>query len=249
VTAIIVDDEKLARATLRSFLEEFCTEVEIVGEAGNVPEAVKLIMKHQPNLVFLDIEMPGFSGLELASFFEDEDINFHIIFTTAYAKYAVDAFRISAIDYLLKPIDIEQLKEAVTRAGKMDNKQSAQQIELLQEQLSPNEDPQRIAFSTSDGIEFHKISDILFLEADGSYTYVYFKNEEKLMLSKKLGEFDMLESLSNFYKPHRSFLINLHEIQKYIRTDGGYIVMNSDKQVPLSKHRKAEFLELISHML
>ena len=249
MTAIIVDDEKLARATLRSFLEEFCSEVEILDEAGNVPEAVKSIMKYRPNLVFLDIEMPGFSGLELASFFEEEEINFHIIFTTAYAKYAVDAFRLSAIDYLLKPIDIEQLQEAVARASKMEIKQSPQQLALLQEQLNTNGEPERIAFSTSDGIEFHKISDILFLEADGSYTYVYFKNGERLMLSKKLGEFDMLEALPNFYKSHRSFLVNLNEIQKYVRSDGGYIVMNGDKQVPLSKQRKSEFLELINEML
>jgi two-component system LytT family response regulator len=251
VKVIIVDDEQLARASLRSLLEDYCPQLEIAGEAASVPEAIKLIMQVRPKLVFLDIEMPGFSGLKLLDFFKPEEVFFHIIFVTAYAQYAVDAFRLSAVDYLLKPIEVEQLQEAVQKLENLPlpNKDTAQKISLLQQQLSNDNLPSRIAIPTSDGVELFKPTDIRFIQADGSYAHIYFTNGEKMMVSKKLGEFDVLETLATFFRPHRSYIINLEEVQKYVRSDGGYIIMNGGEQIPISKPRKSEFINLINNML
>jgi two-component system LytT family response regulator len=246
--AVIVDDEALARKSLESLVEQFCPGLEVCSQAENVPQAIKVIMEHQPDIVFLDIEMPGFSGLELPNFFKDSKIDFHIIFTTAYAQYAVQAFRLSAVDYLLKPIDIEELQAAIEKVKELDQaKTTTEQMQLVQSNLQQPNNPERIALSTAEGIEFVKPEEISFLQADGSYVHVHLVDGHSLMLSKKLGEFDFLEELPNFYKPHRSYLINLNQIQKYLRADGGAIVMNGGQQIPLSKHRKQEFMELMGN--
>lgn len=244
--AVIVDDEALARKSLESLVGEFCSELEVCGQAENLPQAIKVIMEQQPDIVFLDIEMPGFSGLDLPNFFADSSINFHIIFTTAYAQYAVQAFRLSAVDYLLKPIDIEELQAAVEKVKELHHiKTSTEQIQLVQHNLQQPNSPERIALSTSEGIEFVKPDEISYIQADGSYVHIYLSNGHHLILSKKLGDFDFLEELSNFFKPHRSYLINLNQIQKYLRADGGAIVMNNREQVPLSRQRKQEFMKLM----
>lgn len=246
---IIVDDEALARRSLESLIKNFCPDLEICGQACNVPEAIKLIMEKQPEVVFLDIEMPGFSGLELPKFFKDSPINFHIIFTTAYAQYAVQAFRLAAVDYLLKPIDIEELEAAVEKVKKLATTQTtAEQFQIFQHNLQQPNNPERIALSTAEGIEFVKPCDILYLQADGSYVNIHFADGKHIMLSKKLKEFSFLEVLTSFFKPHRSYLINLNGIQKYLRADGGAIVMKGGQQIPLSKQRKQEFMTLMGNL-
>jgi len=246
--ALIVDDEALARTTLKAFIEDYCPELTIVGEASNVPEAIKLIGKLNPALIFLDIEMPKISGLELPSFFEDDELDFQIIFTTAYSQYAVEAFRLSAVDYLLKPIEIEQLQEAVQRA--IEHKTPATQqknIKALQENLNDNH-LQRLVVPTADGFEFIEIKDIESLQAEGSYTKIKLSNKKTLIVSRNLKEFQKLEQYGHFFKCHRSHIVNLSAIKQFVRTDGGYIVMNTGDNIPISKRRKNEFLELIEQL-
>lgn len=243
--ALIVDDEALARTTLKAFVEDYCPEITIVGEAANVPEAIKLISKLKPNLVFLDIEMPKISGLELPSFFEKEELDFQIIFTTAYSQYAVEAFRLSAVDYLLKPIDIEQLQEAVQKAlAKKAQPIQQENIRALQENLRDN-NLKRLVIPTTEGFEFIAIKDIESLQAEGSYTNISLSNKQSFIVSKNLKEFQKLEQYGHFFKCHRSHIINMHAIKQFVRTDGGYIIMKSGQMVPISKRRKNDFLELI----
>jgi two-component system LytT family response regulator len=245
---LIVDDEKLARTMLRSFLTKYVEDIEIVGEAGNVPEAIKIIVREKPEVVFLDIEMPGFSGLQLPDFFEEGEIDFHIIFTTAYAKYAVQAFRISAIDYLLKPIDVQELKDAVQKVRELNSAvQTSEKLASAQAVMN-GELPDRIVLPMGDEVKFASLNQISFLQAEGAYVYVYFSNGEKALVSKKLGEFDFLLESTQFFKPHRSYIINMKEVEKYVKSEGGYIVMQNDEQIPLSRSRKNDFTELINSM-
>ena len=233
----------MARETLQSFITEFCSDLSIIGQASNVPEAIKQIAKEKPDLLFLDIEMPKISGLELLSFFEADEIDFQIIFTTAYSQYAVDAFRLSAIDYLLKPINIEDLQEAVEKA-KSQKLLSKEAVKSLQMNLQSNR-IKRLGLPSLNGYDFFDVSEIIFLQAEGAYTNVHLSNNQVITVSKNLGDIERLEQYEHFFKPHRSFMINLNEIKQYHRNDGGYIIMNGGGKVSLSKRKKIEFFELL----
>ncbi len=247
--ALIVDDEKLAREMLKTFLAKYAEDVKVVGEAANVPEAIKIIMKTAPDIVFLDIEMPGFSGLQLPDFFQEDELNFHIIFTTAYAKYAAQAFRIAAIDYLLKPIDVQELKEAVQKVKAMQASGTTREKLNTAQAVMNGELPERLILPMGDEVRFCNTQEISFFQAEGSYVFVHFVNGEKELVSKKLGEFDFLLESEQFFKPHRSYIINIKTLEKYVKSDGGYIVMCNDKQLPLSRSRKSDFINLIDGML
>ncbi len=242
---IIVDDEPKARRIMCALLEKHCPEVEILGTADDVPEAVKLINKTKPDLVFLDIEMPGFTGFQLMDFFEQVD--FQIIFTTAYSEYALQAFQVSAIDYLLKPIEVSALKEAVQKAIKQQEATSQdQRLEALAANLNPSGAIKKIALPVADGFMFVEPEDVLYLQADGSYTNIHLVDGQQFLVTKKIKEFVRILNHPCFFKTHRSFLINLNQIKQYVRTDGGYIIMANGDQVTLARDRKDEFLGAIS---
>ncbi|MEM7659234.1 MAG: LytTR family DNA-binding domain-containing protein [Bacteroidota bacterium] len=245
--AIIIDDEPRARAVLRTLLEENCPEVEILAEAEDVPEAVKAINKHHPDIIFLDIEMPGYSGFELMDFFSE--INFQIIFTTAYSEYAVQAFQVSAIDYLLKPIQIDQLLHAVQKAKeKLNHSQTLEKLEALKSNLNSDGQIKKIALPVANGLLFVETEDIIYLKAEGSYTQIHLVQGPKLLVSRKLKEFEKLLSNPSFFKSHRSYLINLNHVKQYVRQDGGYIVMKNDDVVSIAKDRKDALLEAIKNI-
>lgn len=244
---LIIDDESLARKTLQSFIEEYCTDLQIVGQAANVPEAIKLIAQKKPELLFLDIEMPKISGLELLSFFEQDEVDFQIIFTTAYSQYAVEAFKLSAVDYLLKPINIKQLQSAVKKAT-INQKVQQQSISALQENLK-QQNIQRIVFPTSNGFDFFDVENIKMLKAEGAYTEAHLSNGQKLLVSKSLGEFAKLEKYGPFFKCHRSYMINTNKIKQYYRNDGGYIILKTGEKVPLSKRRRNDFMTILEKMM
>ena len=244
--AIIIDDEEGARITLRSLLAEYCPEVELVAETGNVPDGVLAINKYNPDLVFLDIEMPDYNGFELLDFFKE--INFEIIFATAYSQYAIKAFEVSAIDYLLKPIDIDQLKIAVNKAAKKRNQSNImQRLELLKETYK-GEEIRKIALPMSDGLLFVDVNEIIHFEADRAYTHVYMKNGSKLTVSKPMRVFeDILDNRTFFFRPHRSYLINLNYLRKYNRGES-LIVMDNQVVVNISREKKAEFDALLKEL-
>ena len=242
---IIIDDEPKARRIMCALLEQHCPDVEILGTTDDVPSAVKMINKTKPDLVFLDIEMPGYTGFQLLDFFEKVD--FQIIFTTAYSDYALQAFQVSAIDYLLKPIEVVSLKAAVEKAVlQQESTDQNERLEALAANLNPNGAVKKIALPVADGFMFVEPEDVLYLQADGSYTNIFLVDGQKFLVTKKIKEFVRILSHPCFFKTHRSYLINLNQIKQYVKHDGGYIVMGNGDQVALARDRKDEFLGAIS---
>jgi len=243
IKALMVDDEPEVRSVLKSALKAF-PYIDIIDEADNVPEAVRKIHKHKPNLIFLDIEMPDYSGLQILEFFNPEEINFDIIFVTAYDEYALEAFKVSAFDYLLKPVDHIELKNSLNRykAKKGDNR-LADRASQFMKAYSTDDPIDKIAVSTTYGIEFINVSNIVMMEASNVYTTIIEENGNQTVASKPIGEFEnILAKYSSFFRPHRSFLINLRYINKLDTSEGDLIYLLNGKQIPLSRYKKKEFL-------
>ena len=247
--ALIIDDENKARRLLERLLQEKCSEITQIIGASDLEMGVELIKKEQPNLVYLDIEMPKYSGLQILELLGDTPVNFQIIFTTAYNEYAVEAFKLSAIDYLLKPIDIAELKVATEKAITALKEQSInhQLIDLKKafNQLALN----KIALEIPKGIIFISHDDILLFEADGMYTKVYLDNGDSQLICKPLKHFvEQLNNLSIFYKPHRSYLVNLKHIKELSKKDGHHLVMSNNKTIPISKDKRDEFMTVVNEV-
>ncbi len=249
LTVLIVDDEKNVRAALTELLQTHMPMVKIVGEAANIPEAVREIHQHNPSLVFLDIEMPGYSGLQLLEFFNSKEITFDIIFVTAFNEYAIQAFKIAAFDYLLKPVDPNELKRSVNRY--LESKHTSrleERVSLLREAYTNNLVPSQLAVPSLNGIDFIRLDNIVLLEASGTYTKIVQASGQTFLASKPLGEFEgVLQNSIKFFRPHRSFIINMDFIKQLSNRDGDIILMQNEMQVPLSRYRKAEFEKLISN--
>ncbi|MFN6084778.1 MAG: LytR/AlgR family response regulator transcription factor [Fluviicola sp.] len=233
ITALIVDDEIPALESLTKLLQRFCKNVEIVGVASNVNEAIELCLEKRPQLLFLDIQMPsgsGFDILEKTTFIEKQ-----VIFTTAYSNHAIEAIKANAIDYLLKPIEIQELVKAVEKAIK-----NNQKINLPTEEKSLD----KIAIPTLDGTYFYNKSEIIRAEADSNYTEIHLTNGKKVVSSKTLKEIELVLLTSSFIRVHKSHLINLNFIKKYIKGDGGMLVLNDDSMIPVSRSHKDELTKL-----
>ena len=242
---LIIDDEQKARNLLRLLIEENCPQVTEIETAEDLPQGVGLIRQFQPEIVFMDIEMPGYSGLQLLEFISPAQINFEIIFTTAYSEYAVKAFELNAIDYLLKPLRDAQVEQAVMKAIRQIGKsQVSERLEELKNTFKAA-NLRKIGLPISNGILFVEFENIIMLEADRMYTKVSTLQEE-ILVSKPMKFFaELLTDEANFYRPHRSFLINLRHIRQYVNQDGGYIVMVNDRNVSISRDKKEEFFEII----
>lgn len=237
-TAVIIDDEKHARNLLRGMIETYCPDLTILGEAEDLPSGVKLIRKQMPDLVFLDIEMPGHSGLELLEFFDDEEVKFNVIFTTAYQEYAVKAFKLSALDYLLKPIEPHDLEETFNRFRK--GQQMQQQTDQLK-LATRNVNLESIAIPLALGLKFVSLEDIIYLKADNSYTEVYLKDGTCLTASRTLKNFeDALEGDQRFLRCHKSYLVNILFVSDWIKSDGGYLLMKNGDQVSVTSEKAKE---------
>jgi two-component system, LytTR family, response regulator len=216
--------------------------------AGTVKEGIDAIRNTRPDLVFLDIELHSGTGFEIL---ENVDrFDFEVIFTTAFENYAIRAIKFSAIDYLLKPIDISELREAVekVRQRREVNLRNNKLWNLVQNFNRQKDDQKIITLSTADGFEFIEIADILKLEADGAYTMFFIKPNRKLLVSKNLKEYEMLLSEYNFYRVHHSCLINLNEVEKYVKSEGGYIILKDGSIANISQRRKEKFMELMGLM-
>ena len=246
IRAILIDDEERARNTLSSLLSSYCPEVNVLATCANVPDGVLVINRHKPDVVFLDIEMPDYNGFELLGFFRE--IDFDIVFVTAYSEYAIKAFEISAVDYILKPIDIDQLKNSVEKLKqKKMHSQMQEQIELLKESYK-GDDIRKIALSMSNGLTFVEIADIVLLEADGAYTTFYLRDGQKIVVSKKLKFYeDILSNRPFFFRTHRSYFINVNYIKKYSRSENA-ILMDNDFSITISRDRKQEFETLLREL-
>ena len=237
--AIIVDDEAHARSLLSNTIKEHCYGIEIIAEAENVKEAVKLINKNNIELGFLDIEMPNENGFALFEYFDKP--NFVTIFCTAYSEYAVQAFEVSAVDYLLKPVTISKLQDAIEKAIKTRGQnQILQSVNALRENITVTQ-LQKIGLPLSDGMVFIKIDDILYFEADNSYTHVI-TTKEKYLVSKKIKEFhELMINDSRFFRVHRSHLVNIQQIKKYNKKEGATLIFENNKIIPIAREKKNEF--------
>lgn len=248
--ALIIDDEANGRTSLRGKLEYYCPEIDAIDEAENVAEALALIQSKQPDVLFLDIKLGGESGFELLEQLDPRSVAAtEIIFTTAHDEFALKAIKFSALDYLLKPIAIEELEVAVKKLKEKRN--TAPGIEknlkvLLENFKQTTETNKKIAVSSSDGITILRIADIVRLESSSNYTQFFLKDGSKLLASKTLKEFDMvLTDNSNFERIHKSHLVNMDYVRKYLQADGGYIVLDDGMKLPVANRKKEELLKKI----
>lgn len=244
LTCIIVDDELKSRESLKILLEDFCTGIEVKALCQNVAEAMSAIKTYKPDVVFLDIQLQRETGFDLLV--KTDPINFEVIFTTAYSEYAIKAFKFSAIDYLLKPIDIEDLKRAVEKVEKRVGDSVSARIQQLMSNLkSSTGENYKLALPTSDGLIFVKVSEILYCEASSNYTEITQADGKKHVVSRTLKEYEDLLTDYDFFRIHNSYLINLNAVKKYIRGEGGQVIMMNDKALDVSKRRKESFLARI----
>lgn len=244
-TAFIVEDETRSRELLEHLLEEYCPAIQVIGTASAVDDAVKAIHQLKPQVLFLDIELHPGTGFDILQ--RTPDTDFQVIFTTAYDHYAIRAIRFSALDYLLKPIDVQELQSAVQRAiQQLSNKHPQQSLQLLLQNLVKQQQDYTISLSTAEGLEFVPIAMVMRLEANGAYTIFHLKDGRKVMVSRNLKEYETLLGDHGFFRIQNSHIVNLKEVKKYLKTDGGYAVMNDDTPVAISPKKKEVFLKLLS---
>jgi two-component system LytT family response regulator len=244
IRSIIVDDELKSRENLKILLTEFSHNVEVQALCESVKEAITQIEKHKPDVVFLDIQMRGETGFDLLK--ELASIEFEVVFTTAYSEYAIKAFQFSAIDYLLKPIDISDLHRALKKITLKNKKDNHEKLTHLLNNLNlPNNELSKIALPTNDGLVFIDVRNILYLEASSNYTKFHLENNEMHLVCKSLKEYETILINQDFFRIHHSFLINLNYIKKYVRGEGGYVIMANDQSLNVSKRKKEYFLRKI----
>jgi two-component system LytT family response regulator len=242
---IIIDDEVNAVDFINTIIGEYCPELEVVGKAQNVTEGVRKIMESKPDLVFLDVEMPNGTGFDLLAHFPEKE--FDVVFITAFNHYAIKAIKFSAVDYILKPININEFIEAVSRVLQKRSSTSVRgndNFKILMENLKTST-PSRLAIPTADGMEYLNPKEILRIEADRSYSWFFLAGNRKILVSKNLKEFQDLLGDRYFFRSHNSHLINLKYVRRFIRREGGYIEMQDGAHIPISRNRKDLF---ITHM-
>lgn len=245
---IIVDDEKGCRDSLEALLKEIPT-IEIVSIVDSITLAQNAIKTMRPQLVFLDIEMPGGTGFDLLE--KISPIDFDIIFTTAYDQYAIKAIKYSALDYLLKPVDPTELKETIDRfsSKKHDQKLINNKFKTLLNNIGAETTHQKIAIPYGEGISFVKINDIIHFQSDGSYTNMFTVNGKKpTLISKPIGDYQEMLENEFFIRVHRSHLINIQHVDKYVKGDGGYAIMSDGSKIEVSRRKKTDFIEALSSL-
>ncbi len=248
--ALIIDNEEPIRKELRNLIIENCPIIESVEEATGVETGIQSIAKANPDIVFLDVEMDDGTGTDLVRQLKGE-INFQLVFITAHNKYAIDAFKLSAIDFLLKPIELTELIESISRAEKnIKAKSLDKQLQIMQESLSEikNSD-KKIVLKDSDSIYFVKVSDIIRCEASGAYTIFHIQNHKNVLMSKGIKEFEDLLQNFGFFRTHHSHLVNLKKIVRFDKADGGILVLDNNEKVAVSQRKKDNLLTLLEKLL
>ena len=245
IKAIIVEDEPNSRKTLTLMLNRFSEEIELIDVCPGPQEGMESIAKNKPQLVFLDIEMPEFNGFEMLK--KIGNINFEVIFTTAYDQYAIDAIRLSALDYLLKPIDEEDLGNAIEKCKRtIHQKKSNERYEVLYNNLGSKTAMEKtIILSAVDGLSVIKTNDIVRCEASRRYTKFYLQNKETMLMSRPLKDYEELLPATDFFRIHESHLINLNYLKKYIRGEGGQVILTDNTELDVARRRKDDFLKII----
>ena len=241
IRSIIIDDEQHCVKALLNDLQKNCPSVEVLETCFSAKEGILSVKKHNPDLIFLDVEMPWMNGFEMLEVLGD--VTFAIIFTTAHDEFAARAFRISAVDYLLKPIDANDLKAAVKKAEQKLEQPGNIHIENLLRNIKRPSAQQKIALPYKEGYEFVEVSHIIYCQAEGAYTKVFLDNRKYILVSKTLGDIEELLPVDLFQRIHHSTVINLGFITHFVRSDGGYVKLQSGEQLPVSKSKKEGLME------
>jgi len=247
IKAVIIDDEQHSIDTLKWKLENYCPEVNVIAAFGNPAEGVAFLKTNQPNLLFLDIEMPMLNGFDVLEEL-GRDLPFDIIFTTAYDNFGIQAVKFSALDYLLKPVQNKELKEAIEKhLSKAQGKIPTEQIDVLLDNVNAERKGKvgKIALASKESIEFVDPNNIICCEANSNYTNIYMIEGRKKLISKTLKDFQDMLMPYHFFRPHNSYLINLNRVNEFIRSDGGYLVMENKMKIPVSKGRREELMDLL----
>ena len=243
IKAILIDDEKHCRETLSIQLEKYCPEVQLLAQCSSAAQGLQAIAQHQPDVVFLDVEMPQMNGFEMLQ--QLSPIPFEVIFTTGYDAYAIKAIRFSALDYLLKPIDKDELRKAVAKLSQKKDHNLTEQLDILLGKLgNKSVSLQKIALPTFEGFELVPVDNILHCEADSNYTHIVLKQGKKVLVSRTLKEIEELLEGHAFLRVHHSHLVNLNEIVRYVRGEGGYVIMSDNTAITVSRNRKDALLKI-----
>jgi two-component system, LytTR family, response regulator len=244
INTIIIDDEPYCCETLEAMIGKYCPELAVAAVLHSGVDALQVFTQFTPQLVFLDIEMPHMTGFEFLE--KVQFVNFAVIFTTSYDQYAIKAIRLSALDYLLKPIDRVELIQAVAKVSKSMQNPTDQQLEVLLQKFNQQKSSIRvIALPTMEGLEMVEIDSIVSCASDGNYTHFFLRNDKKLTASRTLKEVEELLSEYSFIRVHNSFLVNLNEIRKYVKGEGGYLVMSNGISIDVSRTRKDMLLQAL----
>lgn len=246
IKCVLVDDETNALEMMEWLLKTYCPQVETVALCNTAETGIEAIYRHKPDVVFLDIEMPRMNGFDMLE--QIKNLSFEVVFCTAYDQFAIKAFKYAALNYLLKPVDPDDLKATIQRVEEKKAIPSREQFALLLQHINqpPKLTPARIALTTGDGLIFVATGEIIYCKAESNYTNVILTGGRKIMVSRVLKELDETLGGADFYRVHSSFLININHVKKFIRGEGGYIVMDNDDNITISRSRRQEFMELFS---
>ncbi len=248
IRVLIIDDEKHCCDNLQWQLQQYCPEIEVMAVCNTAQKGLQLIQHHHPQLIFLDVEMPGMTGFEMLKVLPE--INFDIIFTTAFDQYAIRAIKFGALDYLIKPIDKDELREAINKFINRTQRDSLKQLNALLTHIRKSNDLsfQKIALPTLHGYELVPLTNIMYCESSSNYTNIHLNNGQHLLISQTLKDIEDLLDMQPFFRVHNSYVVNLQYAVRYIKGEGGSLVLNNDITVPVSRNKKEELLKLLTHL-
>ncbi|RAV99981.1 LytR/AlgR family response regulator transcription factor [Pseudochryseolinea flava] len=244
IKTILIDDERDGLEDLQDLIKKYCTDINVISVFSNPLEALAAIRRLNPDLVFLDVQMPGMSGFELLE--QLSPVSFDVIFVSAFDRYAIKAIRFSALDYLLKPVDVDELMRAVTRVKERKSGAKFSIQSALHNASSRTGIVEQLAVPSTEGIDFFNTRDIIYCKADGCYTTLYLTGKQSKVVTRVLKDFEDFLSESGFFRVHNSFLINVSHVKKYVRGEGGHVVLTDDHEVDISRRRKEEFLSILN---
>jgi len=247
IKAIIIDDEKQSRSALMGLIDRYCPEVFVIAQAEGCKDGIDKVKMYNPDVVFLDIQMPDGSGFNFLEAFEE--FNFEVIFATAHDQYAIKAIKYSALDYLLKPINPDDLKAAILRyTEKKDKGQIGNNIKVLLNNIKPGNDVKKIILSTAEGIHILSTDEIIRCESDDYYTKFFLTDGKTILISKTLKQNEAMLSDFDFIRPHKSHLVNIKYIKSYLKVDGGYILMIDGCKIPVSRRKRESIISILNHL-
>jgi len=247
IRTILIDDEAAALNAIEKKLEIYCDGIDILCACDSSKDGLKAIVDHKPDLIFLDIEMPWMNGFELLSCLGD-NLDFHVVFVTAYDQYAIQAFKVKAIDYLLKPVDKDDLINCIQRVKSEMQRMDRESLSDLIEEMDTPMHLKKVMIHSTEGIEVLEMQGIIYCEAASNYTYIYTTQDRKIVVSKTLAEIEKILDPKSFIRSHKSYTVNLNQIQRYSSTDGGELVLKNGKNVPVSRRKKDEVLQIITNL-